>query len=118
MRPAAARKAPRGPVSPATPPCRSVFSTARSCHVHRLRCHHGRMNRPAFNPSSASLAARDLAVLWHPCTQMHDHETIPMVPVVRGEGAWLIDADGRRYLDGISSWWTNLFGHANPRIGA
>lgn len=41
-----------------------------------------------------------------------------MVPIVRGEGAWLIDADGRRYLDGISSWWTNLFGHANPRIAA
>lgn len=41
-----------------------------------------------------------------------------MVPIVRGEGAWLIDADGKRYLDGISSWWTNLFGHANPRIAA
>jgi adenosylmethionine-8-amino-7-oxononanoate aminotransferase len=41
-----------------------------------------------------------------------------MVPIVRGEGAWLIDADGRRYLDGISSWWTNIFGHANPRIAA
>ena len=41
-----------------------------------------------------------------------------MLPIVRGEGAWLIDADGRRYLDGISSWWTNLFGHANPRIAA
>ncbi|GAB2592864.1 adenosylmethionine--8-amino-7-oxononanoate transaminase [Dyella jejuensis] len=41
-----------------------------------------------------------------------------MVPIVRGEGAWLIDAEGRRYLDGISSWWTNLFGHANPRIAA
>jgi len=41
-----------------------------------------------------------------------------MVPIVRGEGPWLIDANGRRYLDGISSWWTNLFGHANPRIAA
>jgi adenosylmethionine-8-amino-7-oxononanoate aminotransferase len=49
---------------------------------------------------------------------MHDHETIPMVPIVRGEGAWLFDADGQRYLDGISSWWVNLFGHANPRIAA
>jgi adenosylmethionine-8-amino-7-oxononanoate aminotransferase len=66
--------------------------------------------------SNASLAERDLKVLWHPCTQMHDHESIPMVPVVRGEGAWLVDADGRRYLDCVSSWWTNLFGHANPRI--
>jgi adenosylmethionine---8-amino-7-oxononanoate aminotransferase len=67
---------------------------------------------------NAALAARDLRHLWHPCTQMHDHETVPMVPIVRGEGAWLVDADGRRYLDGISSWWTNLFGHANPRIAA
>ncbi|MBD8898038.1 adenosylmethionine--8-amino-7-oxononanoate transaminase [Rhodanobacter sp. DHG33] len=67
---------------------------------------------------NAALAARDLKHIWHPCTQMHDHETIPMLPIVRGEGAWLIDAEGRRYLDGISSWWTNLFGHANPRIAA
>jgi adenosylmethionine-8-amino-7-oxononanoate aminotransferase len=54
---------------------------------------------------------------------MHDHDSaanvqVPMVPIVRGEGAWLIDADGKRYLDGISSWWTNIFGHANPRIAA
>jgi adenosylmethionine---8-amino-7-oxononanoate aminotransferase len=49
---------------------------------------------------------------------MRDHEYVPMVPIVRGEGPWLIDADGKRYLDGISSWWTNLFGHANPRIAA
>jgi adenosylmethionine-8-amino-7-oxononanoate aminotransferase len=68
--------------------------------------------------SNAAFAARDLKHVWHPCTQMHDHETIPMLPIVRGEGAWLIDADGKRYLDGISSWWTNLFGHANPRIAA
>ncbi|TCV94010.1 adenosylmethionine-8-amino-7-oxononanoate aminotransferase [Luteibacter rhizovicinus] len=66
--------------------------------------------------SNAALAARDLNVLWHPCTQMHDHETLPMVPVVRGEGVWLVDADGRRYLDAVSSWWTNLFGHSHPRI--
>ena len=74
-----------------------------------------------MNPSictNAAFAARDLKHVWHPCTQMHDHETIPMLPIVRGEGAWLIDADGNRYLDGISSWWTNLFGHANPRIAA
>ncbi|MBB5360388.1 adenosylmethionine-8-amino-7-oxononanoate aminotransferase [Rhodanobacter sp. ANJX3] len=70
--------------------------------------------------SNAALAARDLKHLWHPCTQMHDHDMagVPMVPIVHGDGAWLIDADGKRYLDGISSWWTNLFGHANPRIAA
>ncbi|BFI96919.1 MAG: adenosylmethionine--8-amino-7-oxononanoate transaminase [Rhodanobacter sp.] len=67
---------------------------------------------------NATLAARDLKHIWHPCTQMHDHETIPLLPIVRGEGAWLVDAEGKRYLDGISSWWTNLFGHANPRIAA
>ncbi|MCE5234315.1 MAG: adenosylmethionine--8-amino-7-oxononanoate transaminase [Mizugakiibacter sp.] len=67
---------------------------------------------------NAALAARDLAVVWHPCTQMRDHESVPMIPLARGEGAWLYDHDGRRYLDAISSWWTNIFGHANPRIGA
>jgi adenosylmethionine-8-amino-7-oxononanoate aminotransferase len=64
------------------------------------------------------LAQRDLKVVWHPCTQMHDHETLPLIPVRRGSGAWLEDYDGRRYLDAISSWWVNLFGHANPRITA
>src|SRR5690606_12436967 len=59
---------------------------------------------------------RDLAVLWHPCTQMKDHETLPLIPIARGEGAWLTDFEGRRYLDAISSWWVNLFGHANPHI--
>lgn len=47
---------------------------------------------------------------------MKDHERLPLVPVARGEGVWLEDFDGRRYLDAISSWWVNLFGHANPRI--
>ncbi|HET6554326.1 MAG TPA: adenosylmethionine--8-amino-7-oxononanoate transaminase [Dyella sp.] len=69
-------------------------------------------------PAADALVRRDLSHLWHPCTQMHDHRTVPMVPIARGEGAWLIGTDGRRYLDGISSWWTNLFGHANPRIAA
>ncbi len=61
---------------------------------------------------------RDLAHLWHPCTQMKDHENLPVIPIRRGEGAWLEDFEGRRYLDAISSWWVNLFGHANPRINA
>jgi adenosylmethionine-8-amino-7-oxononanoate aminotransferase len=65
-----------------------------------------------------SLLARSLAAVWHPCTQMKQHETLPLVPIVRGEGPWLIDADGRRLLDGISSWWVNLFGHCNPYINA
>lgn len=61
--------------------------------------------------------ARDLAVLWHPCTQMREHPgALPLFPVARGEGAWLVGMDGRRVLDGVSSWWTNLHGHAEPRI--
>lgn len=49
---------------------------------------------------------------------MQHHETVPLIPVSHGRGAWLYDADGKRYLDAISSWWVNLFGHANPRINA
>jgi len=49
---------------------------------------------------------------------MKHHEQLPLVPVTRGAGCWLYDADGRRYLDAISSWWVNLFGHGHPRINA
>ena len=59
---------------------------------------------------------RDLSVLWHPCTQMKDHEQLPLIPIRRGEGVWLEDFDGKRYLDAVSSWWVNVFGHANPYI--
>ncbi len=64
--------------------------------------------------------ARSRAAVWHPCTQMKFHETgaLPLIPVARGQGAWLYDFEGRRYLDAISSWWVNLFGHAHPRINA
>ena len=68
--------------------------------------------------NNSDLARRDLSVVWHPCTQMKDHETLAMIPVRRGEGVWLEDFDGKRYLDAISSWWVNLFGHANPQINA
>ncbi len=61
--------------------------------------------------------ARDLAVLWHPCTQMREHpHALPLFPVARGDGAWLIGYDGSRVLDAVSSWWTNIHGHAEPRI--
>ena len=66
--------------------------------------------------SNQDLLARSLHSVWHPCTQMKQHETFPLIPIQRGEGVWLYDADGQRYLDGISSWWVNLFGHNNPRI--
>ena len=80
-------------------------------------------NNDPRRPDAADWMARDLAVLWHPCTQMQDHSDlghprVPMTPIARGDGVWLVGHDGRRYLDAISSWWTNLFGHANPRIAA
>ncbi len=59
---------------------------------------------------------RDLEVIWHPCTQMKDHETLPLVPVKSGKGVYLYDFDGNAYIDAVSSWWVNLFGHANETI--
>jgi adenosylmethionine---8-amino-7-oxononanoate aminotransferase len=76
------------------------------------------------NSSNQRWLARSQAAVWHPCTQMQHHAQtaspahLPLIPIARGNGAWLYDFDGKRYLDGISSWWTNLFGHANPRINA
>lgn len=66
--------------------------------------------------SNSTLIERDLSVLWHPCTQMKDHETLPIIPIKRAEGIYLEDFDGNQYIDAISSWWVNLFGHCNPRI--
>ena len=68
--------------------------------------------------SDSDWVARSLASVWHPCTQMQHHESFPLVAVSQGKGAWLMDHEGRRYLDAVSSWWVNLFGHANPRINA
>ena len=70
------------------------------------------------SPLQTDWITRSLRSVWHPCTQMQHHETVSLVPVSHGRGAWLYAADGRRYLDAISSWWVNLFGHANPRINA
>ncbi|MBW8371114.1 MAG: adenosylmethionine--8-amino-7-oxononanoate transaminase [Thiobacillus sp.] len=64
------------------------------------------------------LLNRTRAAVWHPCTQMKQLEAAPPLAIARGEGPWLIDVVGRRYLDAISSWWVNLFGHCNPRINA
>src|SRR5581483_12005902 len=68
--------------------------------------------------SNRDWARRDLNVLWHPCTQMHDHEDLAPIPIRSARGVWLEDYDGRRYLDAISSWWVNLLGHSHPRINA
>lgn len=66
--------------------------------------------------SNLDLLHRSLQSVWHPCTQMKHHEQFPLTPITKGDGVWLFDADGKRYLDAVSSWWVNLFGHNNPRI--
>jgi adenosylmethionine-8-amino-7-oxononanoate aminotransferase len=66
--------------------------------------------------SQDELAKRDLQTIWHPCTQMRDHEQVPLLPIQSAQGVWLEDFNGKRYLDAISSWWVNLFGHNHPYI--
>ncbi len=68
------------------------------------------------DPNQMSLVDRSLDAVWHPCTQMKHHESLPLIAISRGKGAWLYDEKGAALLDCISSWWTNLFGHSNPRI--
>lgn len=62
------------------------------------------------------LKNRDLDVLWHPCTQMKDHEKLPLIPIKKAHGIYLEDFEGNRYIDAISSWWVNMFGHTNSYI--
>jgi adenosylmethionine---8-amino-7-oxononanoate aminotransferase len=71
------------------------------------------MSNPTLNQA---LLNRSMTAVWHPCTQMKLHEQYPLVPISRGDGVWLVDMDGKRYLDAVSSWWVNLFGHNNLRI--
>ncbi|MDD3855794.1 adenosylmethionine--8-amino-7-oxononanoate transaminase [Sulfurimonas sp.] len=66
--------------------------------------------------TNLELKNRDLDVLWHPCTQMKDHETLPLIPIKKAYGVYLEDFDGKCYIDAISSWWVNLFGHTNSYI--
>ena len=68
-------------------------------------------------------SARSRAHVWHPCTQMHDHAggdaaPLPLIPIKSAEGVWLEGYDGKKYLDAVSSWWTNIFGHRHPHIVA
>ncbi|BCA79777.1 adenosylmethionine--8-amino-7-oxononanoate transaminase [Desulfuromonas sp. AOP6] len=65
---------------------------------------------------SQTLLRLDREHVWHPCTQQKDHETLPPIPIERAEGVYLIDKAGRRYVDAVSSWWVNLFGHNHPRL--
>lgn len=64
------------------------------------------------------LVARSLQHIWHPCTQMQRAPHVPPLAITHGQGVWLFDEEGRRYFDAISSWWVNLFGHADARINA
>jgi len=59
---------------------------------------------------------KDLKFNWHPCTQMKDHEFLPIIPIKKGKGVWLEDFEGNRYIDAISSWWVNILGHSNEYI--
>jgi adenosylmethionine-8-amino-7-oxononanoate aminotransferase len=72
-------------------------------------------NHPQTCPD---LLARSLSAVWHPCSQMKHYQDFPLLPIARGSGAWLYGHDDKRYLDAVSSWWVNLFGHCNPRINA
>ncbi|KEI02304.1 adenosylmethionine--8-amino-7-oxononanoate transaminase [Clostridium botulinum] len=60
--------------------------------------------------------SRDLKHIWHPCSQMKDYEHLPPIVIEKGQGAYLYDIDGNKYLDCISSWWCNSLGHANERL--
>jgi adenosylmethionine-8-amino-7-oxononanoate aminotransferase len=78
------------------------------------------MNRPNKRTVGTNEAwqQRSLRSVWHPCTQMLRAAVVPPLPIARGEGPWLIDHEDRRYFDATSSWWVNLFGHADARINA
>lgn len=71
---------------------------------------------PSHAPKARSLSQRDLDVIWHPCTQMKEHEQYPLLPMVRGEGVYLVDDQGQKYIDAVSSWWVNIFGHGRQEI--
>ncbi len=70
-----------------------------------------------MRPTSAWISA-DLRHVWHPFTQSDEWELEPKLVIEQAEGMYLIDTDGRRYLDATSSLWCNLFGHRHPRLDA
>ena len=65
---------------------------------------------------NAQIVTEDLKHIWHPCTQMKDHETLPLIPIKSGKGVYLYDYEDNAYIDAISSWWVNIFGHTNADI--
>lgn len=60
----------------------------------------------------------DRTYVWHPFSQMQDYLKEDPVVIVGGEGAYLLDAEGRSYLDGVSSLWVTIHGHAHPEVNA
>ncbi len=67
-------------------------------------------------PVSSDIAARDLEVFWHPCSQMRDYRDFPPLEIVGARGTRLQLADGRQVLDAIASWWCKSLGHGHPRL--
>lgn len=67
---------------------------------------------------SRELADKDKRFVWHPFTQMKEWQEEDVLVIEKGEGMWLEDADGRKYLDGVSSLWCNVHGHRVPEIDA
>ena len=67
---------------------------------------------------NAEIMEIDLKYNWHPCTQMKDHEFLPVIPIKKAKGIYLEDFEKNRYIDAISSWWVNLFGHSNEYINS
>lgn len=72
----------------------------------------------ASDTRNAAWQARSLRHVWHPCTQMQRAQAVQPLPIARGHGPWLEDYEGQRYFDATSSWWVNLFGHADARLNA
>ena len=69
-----------------------------------------------MNNKNGQIVTEDLNTIWHPCTQMKDHETLPLIPIQSGKGVYLYDFEENSYIDAISSWWVNIFGHTNETI--
>lgn len=69
-----------------------------------------------MSKKSVDLKHKDLEHIWHPCTQMKDYEKLPLIPIKKGKGVYLEDYEGNKFIDSISSWWVNLFGHSNEYI--
>lgn len=81
-----------------------------------LNDHKNDIRGVVVHKESLHLINEDLKHIWHPCTQMKDYEKLPLIPIKRGKGVYLYDYEGHAYIDSISSWWVNLFGHSNEYI--